>query len=110
MNDRQPFVLLNPVVNDLPPADVALVTGALEALHAAELPEVFDALTQRVLGVTPDTEAGRLRDARLVTAAGDLQPFAELVLLDVAWVARVPGWSAPMRTARALEAIGLCGF
>ena len=107
---EKPVVLITPLVGDMPPRDQALLTGTLEALYCATLDDVIDVLATRVIGPTPSTPEGERRDARLVDGLGHLREFPTLLLLELQWVARVDGWSTPMRTRRALEAIDLCGF
>jgi hypothetical protein len=111
MNDKQPSWALSAIVDDLPVKEQTLLRATLQLLHEHELHVVVDALTGRIFGpITDDGAAGDAREARLVNAQGTLQPFVELVLLELASIAVRPGWSAKMRTDKALEVLWLCGF
>ena len=111
MNHEPPTWTLSGLVNDLPVEEQALLRSTLQLLHEHELPVVVEALTGRIFGpITDDGTAGDAREARLVNAQGALQPFVELLLLELASIAVCPGWSAKMRTDKALEVLWLCGF
>lgn len=110
MNEKQPQWLIAGVVDDLSIVERSLVLQTLNALCRAELPDVVDALTGRMLAPIPEGRDGDAQEARLVDAEGCLQPFVVLALLDIHSAATAPGWSATMRRDRALEAIGLAGF
>jgi hypothetical protein len=111
MNDKPPLWTLSALVDDLPSKQQALLRSALQLLHEHELPAVVGVLTGRIFApITDDGAAGDAREARLVDAEGALQPFTELLLLELASIAVRPGWSAKMRTDKALEALWFCGF
>ena len=110
MSEKQPQWLIGGFVDDLSTVERSLVLQTLNALCRAELPDVVDALTGRMLGPIPEGLDGDAQEARLVDAEGYLQPYVALALLDVQYAATVPAWSPKMRRDRALEAIEAAGF
>ena len=110
MSEKQPSWTMTALVDDLPATERSLVLSTLQELHGAELPTITDALTRVFAPISDDGPAGDARERRLVNAQGALQPFVELLLRELTWLATVPGWSVAMRTERATEAIALAGF
>lgn len=84
--------------------DRQLFDETLQVL-ADELPDVLDAFCRRV--VPPGCQLARIISHEY---ADDLKPYARLLLLDLRWVAQVPGWSPTMRRERAMWALEMAGF
>lgn len=104
----KPF-LLSPKAYDLIPRELDLVVHTLLVLERADLGDVRETLVACVLGPTPSTRAGDDRDARLVTC-GHLTPFVQLLLFEVAFIARQARVSRTERRRRVLDTIELAGF
>jgi hypothetical protein len=80
-----------------------LLKTTLEELVGADLEAIADLLVARVFPPGADT-------ARVIDPAGEIDAFVEILLHELRFVARVPGWKLATRDARARAAIGEAGF
>lgn len=77
--------------------------GVLVELAGADLADVAGAVVERVM--PPGAYS-----YRVVDGDGTFTPFAELLIEELRFVARAPGWTRQMRSAHAIEAIALAGW
>jgi hypothetical protein len=84
--------------------DRELFAETLQIL-ADQLPGVLRAVCQQV--VYPGCQLERVVSHEFLD---DLKPFVRLLLLDLKWSAKVPGWSPTMRVERAQWALEMAGF
>jgi hypothetical protein len=91
------------IVEGLTERQRALLNSTLEELVAADLPDVAALVVARVF--PPGANA-----SRIVDAAGELDPFVEMMLHELQFATVAPGWTLAMREAHARQAVTDAGF
>ena len=80
-----------------------LLEQTLQVLVDEDLEDVAQALCERAM--PPEC-----RLARVMDLPHELTDYMQLLLLELRWIAEVPGWSARLRRMRAHEALAFVGF
>jgi hypothetical protein len=87
-----------------------LVSHVRQALRRTGLYELELALERRVIGPLPDGRVGSARLCRIFRQPSGLQPFTEILLLELQDIAAECVIPHAERVRRGLDAIALAGF